>query len=63
VPGSGDKVLLTVKSSEDSANDHQTSFISVVTLDGEELMAEVEIPGSMKYGYPRACLCTHTHAR
>ena len=53
MPGSSDRVILAVKSSEDSAADHQTSFISVLSIDGKELMAEVEIPGSMKYVEPR----------
>ncbi len=49
VPGSQDKFILAVKSAEDSANDRQTSFISVLSIDGKELMGEVEIPGDMKF--------------
>ncbi len=49
VPGSKDRYILALKSVENSALDEQTSFISVLTTDGRELMAEVEIPGNMKF--------------
>lgn len=49
VPGSGDSVIFALKSAEYSATDRQTSFATVFTTDGKELMAEVEIDGDMKY--------------
>merc|ERR1712066_94249 len=49
VPGSKDRVMLAIKSAEDGAADTQTSFISVITLDGKVLMEETEIPGGVKY--------------
>ena len=49
VPGSSDKKLLTIKSTENAATGKTSSFISVVTMDGKELMAETEIPGDLKY--------------
>jgi soluble calcium-activated nucleotidase 1 len=49
IPGSGDNVMLALKSAEYSETDTQTTFISVVTLDGKELMPETEVPGLMKF--------------
>ncbi len=48
VPGSGDNVILALKSAEYSATDRQTSYVTVLTLDGKELMPETEIAGDMK---------------
>jgi soluble calcium-activated nucleotidase 1 len=48
VPGSGDRILLAVKSIELAATHFQTSFLSVITIDGEELLPETELPGNIK---------------
>ena len=48
VPGTGDTVLLVVKSVELNATNFQTSFLSVVTITGDELLPEIEIPGNIK---------------
>ncbi len=48
VPGTGDRVLLAVKSVELAAARMQTSFLSVITIDGQELLPETELPGNIK---------------
>ena len=48
VPGTGDRVLLAVKSIELAAAHMQTSFLSVITIDGQELLPETEVPGNIK---------------
>lgn len=48
VPGTGDRVLLAVKSVELAAARMQTSFLSVITIDGQELLQETELPGNIK---------------
>jgi soluble calcium-activated nucleotidase 1 len=49
VPGSKDQTLLAIKSAESAATGATSSYISVVTMDGRELMPEVEIPGGLKF--------------
>ncbi|CAM9598946.1 unnamed protein product, partial [Laminaria digitata] len=49
VPGTEDQVVVALKSEEIEAEDSQTTFIMVFTLDGEILLDETEIPGKNKY--------------
>jgi len=49
IPGSGDTMLLALKSAEFGETDTQTSYACVVTTDGRELMIEQEIQGGMKF--------------
>lgn len=49
VPGSGDEIILALKSAEYAATDRQTSYITVFTADGKVLLPEQEIEGDMKY--------------
>lgn len=49
VDGSRTTAVVALRSAEDSRQDTQTTFMSVLGFDGTRLMAEVEIPGGYKY--------------
>ncbi|CAM9939331.1 unnamed protein product [Ectocarpus sp. 12 AP-2014] len=49
VPGTGDQVVVALKSEEIEELQTQTTFIMVFTLDGEVLLEETEIPGGFKF--------------
>ncbi|CAN0128549.1 unnamed protein product [Pylaiella littoralis] len=49
VPGTGDQVVVALKSEEIEEAQSQTTFIMVFTLDGEVLLEETEIPGGYKF--------------
>eukprot|EP00745_Piridium_sociabile_P024477 TRINITY_DN38784_c0_g1_i1.p1 TRINITY_DN38784_c0_g1~~TRINITY_DN38784_c0_g1_i1.p1 ORF type:complete len:404 (+),score=22.22 TRINITY_DN38784_c0_g1_i1:62-1273(+) len=49
VPGTGDRILVALKSVEKSKNQFQTSFATVFSIDGSILMEDVEVPGTLKY--------------
>lgn len=49
LPGSGDGVIVALKSMEDAAEDAQDTFIMVFDMDGNVLMEETPVPGRHKY--------------
>ena len=49
VPGSGDQVIVALKSDENADTGSQASYITVITLDGQTLLDETPIPGAYKY--------------
>lgn len=49
VPGTGDNVVVALKSEENENANTQNSFLTVFTLDGRVLLEEVEVPGAMKF--------------
>ncbi|CAN0136398.1 unnamed protein product, partial [Ectocarpus sp. 13 AM-2016] len=49
VPGTGDQVVVALKSEEIEELQTQTTFVMVFTLDGEVLLEETEIPGGFKF--------------
>ncbi|CBZ55061.1 putative apyrase [Neospora caninum Liverpool] len=49
VPGTGDKVILAVKSLEDSSQDVQQSFVTIFDITGRVLLPDIPFPHESKY--------------
>eukprot|EP00919_Chromeraceae_sp_WS-2016_P036740 GHVR01087245.1.p1 GENE.GHVR01087245.1~~GHVR01087245.1.p1 ORF type:complete len:240 (-),score=45.92 GHVR01087245.1:430-1149(-) len=49
IPGTEEQLLLVLKSSEDKITGEQLSYVSIVTIDGVELLTDSTVPSKHKY--------------
>ena len=49
LPGSGDNILVALKSEENEAQQTQGTYLTIFDTDGNTLLAETEVPGGHKY--------------
>lgn len=64
LPGTGDRVIVAIKSEENEKQQTYNSYITVFTIDGTILLDETEIPGNHKFEgleffYFLSVLCYH----
>lgn len=49
LPGTGDSIIVAMKSEELAEDDSQDAFLTIFSLDGRVLLEETRIPGKMKF--------------